>query len=655
MKPVLRAASRLLPPFLLCCLSFASTGLAATPKVVWDHPWLNADELDTTDISWIERWDRPGKAAWVFDRQLTRFEYAGDGTLVQTWELEIRIQEPSEMVGLMHIGSLGGGEAEDVQAMSATITAGGTTTELPSSAFILRTAEADSLYLAGEVSVLLSLPTARTGTLNVEFRVSRRTPPAPEGSVSGWAALHGFGHCALREIEVVVPEDVELALEQRHFEAPVAESVDGGRRTYRLELQKLAALRFEAGMPNQLDALPLLFWSNLDSWAALGQVAAEAWEPHMQASPELVAWAEGAVPEQASHRQRALAIHDAVAGGWDYLGFYPAESGWLPHDAELCWRSRLGDCKDRTALMVAAMRAVGLEAWPAVVWRGRRFEQPSIPVLIANHAAVWVADEGSEEGGFILDSVDAGTGALSVGTALSERQALVLRPGSSGLVTIPPVVPEEHISEDRIRVELDTDGRARVAIVERRTGEQANRLAARAGDASEERWDYLLDRRLRRAIPGARLESFVYGPDPDDPEVWLTEVELVSDELVTWSGDHGVLELPWANPWTGDRRRVYKRKWPRELPMVRSRAVIELVLPEGLAIAQRPHRGTVDGSIWRSTYDVQETGDGLEIVHVVEVDPVRMQAKREEGRRQLIRFAERMSRRFVVVRREVTP
>jgi hypothetical protein len=89
--------------------------------------------------------------------------------------------------------------------------------------------------------------------------------------------------------------------------------------------------------------------------------------------------------------------------------------------------------------------------------------------------------------------------------------------------------------------------------------------------------------------------------------------------------------------------------------MVRSRAVIELVLPEGLAIAQRPHRGTVDGSIWRSTYDVQETGDGLEIVHVVEVDPVRMQAKREEGRRQLIRFAERMSRRFVVVRREVTP
>lgn len=50
-----------------------------------------------------------------------------------------------------------------------------------------------------------------------------------------------------------------------------------------------------------------------------------------------------------------------------YLAIGIGEGGFRPRDLEEIWRSRLGDCKDKSLLLATMLRHLGIKACPALV------------------------------------------------------------------------------------------------------------------------------------------------------------------------------------------------------------------------------------------------------------------------------------------------
>jgi hypothetical protein len=537
---------------------------------------------------------------------------------------------------LVGLSALSGSD-RDIIEFEASFTSGGTTVQLGRERLTRRPIGGNSKYVSGQQALTLAVPNDRVGTLHARVVTEETSHPGQERWIMGHAGIPMGLPCALREIEIVVPEAEAVRFDQRWFEAPIEEETTDGRRTYRHRFENLPAAGRESAMPHPLDSFPALLWSNVPEWTDLAGTIAAKWEPHLFVDDAMADRAAKLAGPHADSLSQALAIHNAVADGWGYLGFYPGESGWVPHDAPVCFSSRIGDCKDRSALMISMMRSVGLDAWPAVIWSGERFEAPAIPVIVANHAIVWVRDTTHPDGGFFLDSVDGGMGAWPLGEHLSDRHALVLAPDGPGLIAVPPTPAEHRLVDEQTRMVLADDGSARVSFARRLHGRRANEERADRARSGDQDWQDRLTRSLSRAVPGASATTISDGPDPGDPDLWLVEASADSTGLVQRAGDYAVLRVPWLARWGGVVYMTSRREWPRELRGEQLRWTVRIELPPGVEVAQAPHPDQQKSAPWRSTYSVTSTPGEVVVSLTVDVEGGRVGPKREEARRNFYR------------------
>ncbi len=196
-------------------------------------------------------------------------------------------------------------------------------------------------------------------------------------------------------------------------------------------------LLLEPPSPVWYDPYPWVQLSEFQKWPDVNRWALRLFTTTNPLSPELARqisqWKQ--LPDPAG---RALAALRFTQDEIRYLGMEDGAGGYEPSQPSVVFARRYGDCKDKSLLLVAILRALGIEAFPVLVNDRRRQElaelHPSATVF--NHAIVQVNMDGQS---FWLDP-----------TARCERGALALRswpgygwglrvgPGVTGLTPIPP-------------------------------------------------------------------------------------------------------------------------------------------------------------------------------------------------------------------------
>jgi transglutaminase-like putative cysteine protease len=616
-------------------------------KAVWRHPWAGPRYFDYTHEDWIQH--DPRKEFDVFvERWDTTWELQEDGRVLYTFETELRVNEPDSLGPELYLDHISAARNTEIVELDASFVGGGRTDRLDESRLV-QISNDKGRYIGGDRIAALLVPNDRPGVLEIRFSAISDPMEGLEEYFAGAVRIQPPGAAASRTVTLRVPEAQELVFHKRHFRLRPVESVADGVRTYRFAFETLGFPRWNSGMPHTLDALPVLFWSNQASWEALGALLSPVWEPHLVATESIQAGADATVSEL-DGEAAAAALHDWIAERIGYLGFYPGEAGWIPHDAAACDAARLGDCKDQAALMVAAMRSVGIDANPALIHSGKPFALPRVPVLLFNHAVVHVADPEHPDGGYLLDSVDSGTGGHRPGQRLAGRQALVLDPDGAFLFDVPMAEATHRLHEDLALLELLPDGAVRVVLEERWHGEEANERTSARRRADPATWERKIRERLATTYPGAVIESIDEGLDPDDPEVRQLRVVLTADGLLHRTGDLVVLELPWLERWTGRVPVQERRLHPRQMVGAWRRSEIRVRLPEGSSIAYQPEPGGDAREMMTSSLTTDLVDGELRVVLSVEWKPGRLSRKQEIVRRNFVDEIRLLQRRPIVLR-----
>ncbi|MET0261397.1 MAG: DUF3857 domain-containing protein, partial [Rariglobus sp.] len=226
----------------------------------------------------------------------------------------------------------------------------------------------DRHMLNGRHTALVLLADVRVGDV-IDYAASLRgANPVFNGNYmdsfsTGWAVP--IRHQRLR---VVAPKDRPLMHKHQGDSALTfsTKSTDD-HVTYTWEGRDLPVITSEDEVPSWFTAYPFVQLTEFKTWAAVTR-----WAVPLYAGPEIIP---EAVTKQAAElirgatndEERTIALLKFVQQEIRYLGLELGPGTHRPTPPDEVLSRRFGDCKDKTLLFCTLMRAVGLEAYPALV------------------------------------------------------------------------------------------------------------------------------------------------------------------------------------------------------------------------------------------------------------------------------------------------
>jgi TPR repeat protein len=268
----------------------------------------------------------------------------------------------------------------------------------------------------------------------------------------------------------------------------------------------LAAEELEPSTPPQLIPLPLLDFTDYTAW---NQVAlwSNALFSATPASAEVQALARtfaSGTPEQRAS-QALHWVQDEIR----YFSVSMGENSHRPQLPAVVLQRRFGDCKDKSQLLVALCRAMGLDAQAVLV-------NASVPTLPAqflpspasfNHVIVRVQLDGTAY--FVDPTRQNERGPISaLVVPVAGAAGLVVAPDSTGLITLPEesmAAPLVERSEQLTVPTLNGDGQLRLRTEYRGRFATGMRAFYRSMSSSEVRKTVL--EQLERTYPDIKLDD----------------------------------------------------------------------------------------------------------------------------------------------------
>lgn len=267
----------------------------------------------------------------------------------------------------------------------------------------------------------------------------------------------------------------------------------------------------------------------VQSWPELAHAASDIMEPRIAAaSVELRTKAAALTAGKTNRWDKIRALAEFAQKEITYLAVILDKdclAGYRPHAADEVLKNRFGDCKDKTTLLIALLRAIGEDGKPVLVFSGNPIAvQPEWASPRFNHVITCVAadkdvpanwpviDAGSLGHVVLFDPTNSFT---PVGLLPQEDQGgygLIVAAQSPGLVALPTSTSE--LRSD-IRATIDDMGDLSVKMTRSATGNIAAEAHARRDVEGGDRYKAQLEGWLHDTV--AHLEDLKWN------ETWSPE------------------------------------------------------------------------------------------------------------------------------------
>lgn len=283
----------------------------------------------------------------------------------------------------------------------------GTTIPLASDAVQVQTPKEDSFYQDTR-QLVFSLPGIRPGAV-LEFQYTRKplraiipgewfsrlTPYWWEDAANGQGTRVDAVRSAL--IQVTAPSGKPLYLSEKSKGVYPFERKQGqGRQTLTWVAQDVPKFLLESNMPFDQGVERFVEVSTIRDWRTINQWAQSLIDPQIKADAALQATARQLAATATTADEKVRAVYAYVQNNIRYIFAHVGHGGYQPHAAADVVKNAYGDCKDQTVLVVTLLRAMGVDAYPALVsTKNNGYFNPDVGMVGFDHMITYIADSGS--------------------------------------------------------------------------------------------------------------------------------------------------------------------------------------------------------------------------------------------------------------------
>jgi hypothetical protein len=315
---------------------------------------------------------------------------------------------------------------------------------------------------------------------------------------------------------------------------------------HRWEVNNVPRMFDEPSMPPPENVLQRVLVSTTPAWQDVSKWYWDLSQPHLEATaPDMTNTVNKLVAGAKTDMDKVKAIFYYVSQDIRYMGLTPETNrpGFEPHDVKNTFEKKEGVCRDKAALLVSLLRTAGLNSYPVLINVGTKMDAES-PDSFFNHAIVSVE---LTKGKYVLmDPTDKHTRNL-LPEEDCDQSYLVCRPEGENLMVSPIEPPEEHMMDIKTTGVLTAAGalEAKSELIFNGINDDAYRNAFAHMKPDDQR--RLFERNLKRALPGARLNSFKLLPEDmlDVSTVLRAELEFSVDGMTATGSGKSMVSVPW--------------------------------------------------------------------------------------------------------------
>jgi hypothetical protein len=261
-----------------------------------------------------------------------------------------------------------------------------------------------------------------------------------------------------------------------------------------------------------------------NQWRAIGLWQQQLEEHRPDPTPEITAKAQELTAGAPDLYTKLSRITDYIQKNIRYFIVAKGIGGWQAHYAADIYRSRYGDCKDKTTLLISMLQAIGVRAYYLHVDSRRGIIDPDAPSLMGNHMITAIELPESEADPRLPARVKAADGktllifdptdeVTPVGLIRAQLQGAWgnLSIGANSQVLHLPVLPPDSAGLNRTgSFALADDGTLSGDIRETFTGDDATneRWFLKDNDSKEIREK--LEQRISSDLPGLAFNGFEF-------------------------------------------------------------------------------------------------------------------------------------------------
>ena len=319
-----------------------------------------------------------------------------------------------------------------------------------------RERDLESRVYDGRKQVALDLSDIRVGDI-VEFAYVRSgMNPVFQGHHAGdfdmqWPVPVAHVH---RRLSSATALDMRVA-QLTGAAAPRVSQADGfDERVW--DLHDVPGVRIEAAIPSAYNPYPWVEWSDFATWGDVARWAEPLYQVPARLGPPLRAAVDAIAQASPDGDARIVAVLRLVQQQVRYLGVEIGAGTHAPSAPDVVYARRWGDCKEKALLMVTMLRALGIDASPALVNTDRRDDiDHDLPNAGSfDHAITRVRFNGVD---WWLDPTRSPQqGTLATVSQPDYARALVLDGRSTALTAMPANTVSAHSRE----VQIEVDSRA---------------------------------------------------------------------------------------------------------------------------------------------------------------------------------------------------
>ncbi|MCM8815098.1 MAG: DUF3857 and transglutaminase domain-containing protein, partial [Candidatus Omnitrophica bacterium] len=275
--------------------------------------------------------------------------------------------------------------------------------------------------------------------------------------------------------------------------------------TYRWEKSNMPALIPENMMPPLSEIVPRILVTTIKDWEAIGRWFFNLARDSTNPDSSIIATAKKITEKATTEEEKIKAVYHFICQNIRYLGLELGIHGFKPHDAKDVLRLGYGDCKDKSALMVAMLKTLGIKSYIALINTERDIEE-NVPFPGQfNHAIVAVL---KDNGFLILDPTSEVIPFPELPPSDQNKTVLIPTEDRTFLIKTEGAKAEENQKKREIVAFLDSTGDIKASVTIEMNGIFAASIRNTFRYLSDEERKRELLKSLNRIIPNTSLESF---------------------------------------------------------------------------------------------------------------------------------------------------
>ncbi len=383
----------------------------------------------------------------------------------------------------------------------------------------------------------------------------------------------------------------------------------GDNVVYTWKVNQVEQIIREPNMPNLAEIVPRLLLTSANSWAKVGDWLNRRFYPQVKTDSKLKKRVVELTTGKVTPEERIKEIFLYVTTKLRTVHLSLGAAGYKPNSSTEVYRNKYGDCRDKAVLLVAMLRAAGVQAYPTLVNHSRIRVVPQVPGPHQfDHLMVAVPQQ---DGSFLWLDPTAET--CRYGYLPAEEQgteALVLSPKGSRLIKTPVFTPQENGSRNRLEITLNKEGDIHGRLRCELRGHSDCRARSLLKDKTPKELKLYFESAASRVSQGAQLLDYSLSDLKDLTQPASIEIRFQCEKYAVVEGRVMLFEFPsvpfkFANiPISTDLpRRKYDILAPSEMEFSYN---VEIKLPRGYKVSYLPPRTTIDNDIAVFSIDCEE-------------------------------------------------